>query len=104
MVISITAGYIFVFGALLYQEAVETGIHLDPSLKEVTYNPTFETMFAPEVSLWIVLYFFKQLIQIHNRDIPKNNQTYTKLSNKCSYMNANNNNKNIMNTLYEKIA
>uniref|UniRef100_G3PCI3 Pre-mRNA-processing factor 17 n=1 Tax=Gasterosteus aculeatus aculeatus TaxID=481459 RepID=G3PCI3_GASAC len=30
------------------KEAVETGTHLDPSLKEVTYNPTFETMFAPE--------------------------------------------------------
>ncbi|CDQ97340.1 unnamed protein product, partial [Oncorhynchus mykiss] len=30
------------------QEAVETGVHLDPSLKEVTYNPTYETMFAPE--------------------------------------------------------
>uniref|UniRef100_A0A667Z3M3 Cell division cycle 40 homolog (S. cerevisiae) n=1 Tax=Myripristis murdjan TaxID=586833 RepID=A0A667Z3M3_9TELE len=30
------------------KEAVETGIHLDPSLKEVSYNPTFETMFAPE--------------------------------------------------------
>ncbi|XP_036842764.1 pre-mRNA-processing factor 17-like [Oncorhynchus mykiss] len=30
------------------KEAVETGVHLDPSLKEVTYNPTYETMFAPE--------------------------------------------------------
>uniref|UniRef100_A0A669C822 Pre-mRNA-processing factor 17 n=1 Tax=Oreochromis niloticus TaxID=8128 RepID=A0A669C822_ORENI len=30
------------------KEAVETGIHLDPALKEVTYNPTYETMFAPE--------------------------------------------------------
>uniref|UniRef100_A0A3Q2NN29 Pre-mRNA-processing factor 17 n=1 Tax=Fundulus heteroclitus TaxID=8078 RepID=A0A3Q2NN29_FUNHE len=30
------------------KEAVETGIHLDPSMKEVTYNPTYETMFAPE--------------------------------------------------------
>uniref|UniRef100_A0A8C4EVL1 Cell division cycle 40 homolog (S. cerevisiae) n=1 Tax=Dicentrarchus labrax TaxID=13489 RepID=A0A8C4EVL1_DICLA len=30
------------------KEAVETGTHLDPSLKEVTYNPTYETMFAPE--------------------------------------------------------
>uniref|UniRef100_A0A1A8EXG4 Cell division cycle 40 homolog n=1 Tax=Nothobranchius korthausae TaxID=1143690 RepID=A0A1A8EXG4_9TELE len=30
------------------KESVETGIHLDPFLKEVTYNPTYETMFAPE--------------------------------------------------------
>uniref|UniRef100_A0A3Q3G0S7 Pre-mRNA-processing factor 17 n=1 Tax=Labrus bergylta TaxID=56723 RepID=A0A3Q3G0S7_9LABR len=30
------------------KESVETGIHLDPLLKEVTYNPTYETMFAPE--------------------------------------------------------
>uniref|UniRef100_A0A8C6LP61 Pre-mRNA-processing factor 17 n=1 Tax=Nothobranchius furzeri TaxID=105023 RepID=A0A8C6LP61_NOTFU len=31
------------------KESVETGIHLDPFLKEVTYNPTYETMFAPEL-------------------------------------------------------
>ncbi|KAG7254718.1 hypothetical protein CRUP_023941 [Coryphaenoides rupestris] len=30
------------------KESVETGKHLDPSLKEVTFNPTFETLFAPE--------------------------------------------------------
>uniref|UniRef100_A0A3Q3Q595 Pre-mRNA-processing factor 17 n=1 Tax=Monopterus albus TaxID=43700 RepID=A0A3Q3Q595_MONAL len=30
------------------KEAVESGTHLDPSLKEVAYNPTYETMFAPE--------------------------------------------------------
>uniref|UniRef100_A0A8C1HAY9 Pre-mRNA-processing factor 17 n=1 Tax=Cyprinus carpio carpio TaxID=630221 RepID=A0A8C1HAY9_CYPCA len=30
------------------KEDVMTGVHLDPALKEVTYNPTFETMFAPE--------------------------------------------------------
>uniref|UniRef100_A0A8B9JFT5 Cell division cycle 40 n=1 Tax=Astyanax mexicanus TaxID=7994 RepID=A0A8B9JFT5_ASTMX len=30
------------------QEDVETGTHLDPSLKEVSYNPTYDTMFAPE--------------------------------------------------------
>ncbi|XP_028858338.1 pre-mRNA-processing factor 17-like [Denticeps clupeoides] len=30
------------------KEDVLTGLHLDPSLKEVNYNPTFETMFAPE--------------------------------------------------------
>lgn len=30
------------------KESVETGIHLDPAMKEVTYNPTYETMFAPE--------------------------------------------------------
>ncbi|XP_051954498.1 pre-mRNA-processing factor 17-like [Xyrauchen texanus] len=29
-------------------EQVETGVHLDPALKEVNYNPTFDTMFAPE--------------------------------------------------------
>lgn len=33
----------------LFQESVETGTHLDPTLKEVSYNPTYETMFAPEV-------------------------------------------------------
>uniref|UniRef100_A0A8C5QCW3 Pre-mRNA-processing factor 17 n=1 Tax=Leptobrachium leishanense TaxID=445787 RepID=A0A8C5QCW3_9ANUR len=30
------------------KEDVETGIHLDPSIKEVTFNPTYDTMFAPE--------------------------------------------------------
>uniref|UniRef100_A0AAY5EUN7 Uncharacterized protein n=1 Tax=Electrophorus electricus TaxID=8005 RepID=A0AAY5EUN7_ELEEL len=30
------------------QEDVETGTHIDPSLKELLYNPTYETMFAPE--------------------------------------------------------
>ncbi|KAK7907791.1 hypothetical protein WMY93_016403 [Mugilogobius chulae] len=30
------------------KESVETGVHLDPALKEVSYNPSFETMFAPE--------------------------------------------------------
>lgn len=30
------------------KEDVETGMHLDPALKEVSYNPSFETMFAPE--------------------------------------------------------
>uniref|UniRef100_A0A8C2PUW7 Pre-mRNA-processing factor 17 n=1 Tax=Cyprinus carpio TaxID=7962 RepID=A0A8C2PUW7_CYPCA len=30
------------------KEDVETGVHLDPALKEVTYNPKYETMFAPE--------------------------------------------------------
>ncbi|KAG5846500.1 hypothetical protein ANANG_G00115630 [Anguilla anguilla] len=30
------------------KEDVMTGTHLDPSLKEVTFNPTYETMFAPE--------------------------------------------------------
>lgn len=29
---------------------METGVHLDPAVKEVQYNPTYETMFAPEVS------------------------------------------------------
>lgn len=31
-----------------------TGTYLDPSLKEVTYNPTYETMFSPEVSFIVV--------------------------------------------------
>ncbi|XP_026111502.1 pre-mRNA-processing factor 17-like [Carassius auratus] len=30
------------------KEDVMTGVHLDPALKEVTYNPSYETMFAPE--------------------------------------------------------
>ncbi|XP_037100190.1 pre-mRNA-processing factor 17 [Syngnathus acus] len=30
------------------KESVETGVHLDPSVKEVAYNPRYETMFAPE--------------------------------------------------------
>ncbi|KAK3506595.1 hypothetical protein QTP70_010592 [Hemibagrus guttatus] len=30
------------------KEDVETGTHLDPSLKEINYNPTYDTMFAPE--------------------------------------------------------
>ncbi|KAF4804737.1 Pre-mRNA-processing factor 17 [Turdus rufiventris] len=30
------------------KEDVETGVHLDPAIKEVQYNPTYETMFAPE--------------------------------------------------------
>lgn len=35
--------------SILFQEDVETGVHLDPAIKEVQYNPTYETMFAPEV-------------------------------------------------------
>lgn len=35
--------------SVLFQEDVETGVHLDPAIKEVQYNPTYETMFAPEV-------------------------------------------------------
>ncbi|XP_077145673.1 pre-mRNA-processing factor 17 [Ranitomeya variabilis] len=31
------------------KENVDIGIHLDPSLKEVQYNPTYETLFAPEL-------------------------------------------------------
>ncbi|KAM4695225.1 pre-mRNA-processing factor 17 [Discoglossus pictus] len=30
------------------KEDVETGVHLDPAIKEVQFNPTYETMFAPE--------------------------------------------------------
>uniref|UniRef100_A0AAY5F5Y1 Pre-mRNA-processing factor 17 n=1 Tax=Electrophorus electricus TaxID=8005 RepID=A0AAY5F5Y1_ELEEL len=30
------------------KEDVETGTHIDPSLKELLYNPTYETMFAPK--------------------------------------------------------
>ncbi|MGH0152993.1 UNVERIFIED_CONTAM: hypothetical protein FKN15_023439 [Acipenser sinensis] len=33
------------------KQDVETGVHLDPSLKEVMYNPTCDTMFAPEFGL-----------------------------------------------------
>ncbi|XP_010212724.1 PREDICTED: pre-mRNA-processing factor 17 [Tinamus guttatus] len=32
----------------LSNEDVETGVHLDPAIKEVQYNPTYDTMFAPE--------------------------------------------------------
>lgn len=35
--------------SVLFQEDVETGVHLDPAIKEVQYNPTYDTMFAPEV-------------------------------------------------------
>ncbi|XP_069582323.1 pre-mRNA-processing factor 17 [Ranitomeya imitator] len=31
------------------KENVDIGIHLDPALKEVQYNPTYETLFAPEL-------------------------------------------------------
>ncbi|XP_073531953.1 pre-mRNA-processing factor 17 isoform X1 [Phyllobates terribilis] len=31
------------------KENVDIGIHLDPSLKEVQFNPTYETLFAPEL-------------------------------------------------------
>ncbi|XP_073432117.1 pre-mRNA-processing factor 17 [Dendrobates tinctorius] len=31
------------------KENVDIGVHLDPSLKEVHYNPTYETLFAPEL-------------------------------------------------------
>lgn len=30
-----------------------TGSYLDPSLKEVAFNPTYETMFSPEVRLHV---------------------------------------------------
>lgn len=30
-----------------------TGSYLDPALKEVAFNPTFETMFSPEVRLHV---------------------------------------------------
>ncbi|XP_069743686.1 pre-mRNA-processing factor 17 [Narcine bancroftii] len=30
------------------KEDIETGVHLDPFLKEVAFNPSYETMFAPE--------------------------------------------------------
>ncbi|KFO32250.1 Pre-mRNA-processing factor 17 [Fukomys damarensis] len=30
------------------KEDLEIGVHLDPAVKEVQYNPTYETMFAPE--------------------------------------------------------
>ncbi|XP_075920738.1 pre-mRNA-processing factor 17-like, partial [Petromyzon marinus] len=31
------------------KEEVDTGKHLDPSCREVMFNPTYETLFAPEV-------------------------------------------------------
>ncbi|XP_007892172.1 pre-mRNA-processing factor 17 isoform X1 [Callorhinchus milii] len=31
------------------KEDVQAGFHLDPSLKEVDFNPSYETMFAPEL-------------------------------------------------------
>ena len=34
---------------------METGVHLDPAVKEVQYNPTYETMFAPEVRKCIIV-------------------------------------------------
>ncbi|KAJ6660239.1 hypothetical protein lerEdw1_017939 [Lerista edwardsae] len=34
--------------AVAVKEDVETGVHLDPTTKEVQYNPNYDTMFAPE--------------------------------------------------------
>lgn len=51
-----------VFFVCLFQEDVETGVHLDPALKEVTYNPTFETMFAPEVNIAICRDRWKHIV------------------------------------------
>ncbi|XP_075718388.1 pre-mRNA-processing factor 17 [Rhinoderma darwinii] len=31
------------------KENVDIGVHLDPSVKEVQFNPTYETLFAPEL-------------------------------------------------------
>lgn len=31
------------------KENVDVGVHLDPSLKEVQFNPTYDTLFAPEL-------------------------------------------------------
>lgn len=42
-------GHLFTSSFVFLQEGVETGVHLDPALKEVDYNPSYETMFAPEV-------------------------------------------------------
>ncbi|KAM5163982.1 pre-mRNA-processing factor 17 [Mantella aurantiaca] len=30
------------------KETVEVGVHLDPHIKEIQYNPTYDTLFAPE--------------------------------------------------------
>uniref|UniRef100_A0A672KE13 Pre-mRNA-processing factor 17 n=1 Tax=Sinocyclocheilus grahami TaxID=75366 RepID=A0A672KE13_SINGR len=50
------------------KEDVETGVHLDPALKEVTYNPTYETMFAPEVTDVV---FFSYYPPIDSKDEQK---------------------------------
>lgn len=50
--------------AVLFQEDVETGAHLDPSLKEISYNPTFDTLFAPEVRS-------EQLVQVSSQSFLK---------------------------------
>ncbi|XP_015682665.1 pre-mRNA-processing factor 17, partial [Protobothrops mucrosquamatus] len=34
--------------AVSVKEDVETGLHIDPTTKEVQYNPKYDTMFAPE--------------------------------------------------------
>lgn len=48
----------------VFQEDVETGTHLDPSLKELNYNPTYDTMFAPEVRSVHVFSLFKCLSKV----------------------------------------
>lgn len=55
-----------------FQESVETGTHLDPLLKEVVFNPTYETMFAPEVTLfhhhftktWHIIYVTQHFLYV----------------------------------------
>ena len=44
---------------------METGVHLDPAVKEVQYNPTYETMFAPEVRKCIrVRVYFAEVFKL----------------------------------------
>ena len=33
------------------QEDVNTGLHIDPTTKELNFNPKFETLFAPQARL-----------------------------------------------------
>ncbi|KAH0622213.1 hypothetical protein JD844_024323 [Phrynosoma platyrhinos] len=44
--------------AVAVKEDVETGVHLDPATKEVQYNPSYDTMFAPEIIQQIIIILF----------------------------------------------
>lgn len=45
-----------------------TGAYLDPSLKEVAFNPTYETMFSPEVH-WNIIFISRCLVLSKSWDI-----------------------------------
>jgi len=63
--------------SVLFQEDVETGVHLDPAIKEVQYNPTYETMFAPEVRNNADIYSRKCISLIGSINLMwKSNKTY----------------------------